>query len=276
MQAAATGTGGGGGGQGSAAGLLAAGAGLAAAAFAAGWAAAQYAAGARRGGKAAASASAAAAASSAALAVAAAEQQARVDPAECVLLVCDVQERMGATPGFGRVVGATRALLRLCAALGVPAVATEQYPKGLGHTVPALLGEEIAHVYAKKSFSMLTPEVRHELRVGYPRARHVILAGLESHVCVFQTALDLAGEGYTVHLAVDAIASGDALGSSTALLRLARHPSVLPVTFEMVAFQMTGSAAHPAFRQVSRLVKERRAEVAAEAEAEAAHDATGA
>lgn len=185
---------------------------------------------------------------------------ARLDPSSAVVLVCDVQTRLAGTPGFARVVAASRALLHLGALLDMPAICTEQYPKGLGHTVAEVAAEEIAHVYAKKKFSCVTPEVGHELRVGYPRARHVLLVGVETHVCVLQTALDLARDGYVVHLLADGVTGGDAAGASAALNRLRDAPNVFITTFETVAFQLLGSAEHPNFRAASALVKEYRAE----------------
>ncbi len=103
------------------------------------------------------------------------------------------------------VIAQTAMLNEVCTKLGVPRLVTEQYPKALGKTVPEL-GIDAAEVVAKMKFSMITPDVASILSAK-PQINHVILCGIEAHVCVQQTTLDLLAMGYNVHLICDAISS---------------------------------------------------------------------
>lgn len=175
----------------------------------------------------------------------------RLSPQSSVLLVCDVQERFRAViHQFPSVVRASGFLVDGCLALQVPVVATEQNPRALGATV-AELGQPFPRL-PKMLFSMLTPEL--EAAVD-PGRQDFILCGIEAHVCVLQTALDLLARGKTVHVVVDAVSSSRALDRAVALGRLQAAGALL-TSAESVLFQLLGSAQHPAFRQVSALAKE--------------------
>lgn len=186
----------------------------------------------------------------------------RLTPATTCLLVCDVQERFrSAITCMPAVIDATARLVRGCAALDVPILVTEQYPKALGPTVP----EVAAHLppgcpppAAKTAFSMW-PSVHPALagRGGPAAVPHLILVGIEAHVCVLQTALDALADGYQVHLAVDGVSSqrpGDRATGIARALAAGAHAA----TSEMVLFQLAGDAAHPAFKAISALAKEDR------------------
>jgi nicotinamidase-related amidase len=175
-----------------------------------------------------------------------------------VLVVVDVQDKLLAKvptgPALVRNVGF---LLDAANLLGVPAVATEQYPKGLGPTTPELARRLPPDLPPKTAFSCcgaagFLADLRDRGRT------HVVLAGMETHVCVLQTALDLLEAGFTVFLPVDALASRSAIDHDTAVHRLERAGAV-PTTAEAVAFEWVGDAAHPQFKAVSRLVIDRSA-----------------
>ena len=129
----------------------------------------------------------------------------RLRPATTCLLICDVQEKFRAgIYKFATVVTGAQRLTRVAKELSVPVIVTEQYPKGLGHTVEEL-DVSSASVYAKTDFSMIVPEV--SAKMSELKVTDAVLVGLEAHVCIQQTTLDLLEAGINVHLCVDAISS---------------------------------------------------------------------
>lgn len=182
----------------------------------------------------------------------------RLTAADSVLIVIDVQERLLAKiPTATTLVRNTAFLLDVAKLLGVPAVGTEQYPKGLGPTTPDIARRLPAALPAKTAFSCCgAAGFLTDLR-GLGRTS-VVLAGMETHVCVLHTAFDLIEAGFAVYLPVDALASRSAIDSETALQRLERAGAV-PTTSETVAFEWVTDASHPQFKAVSKLVVERSA-----------------
>ena len=173
---------------------------------------------------------------------------------DSLLLVVDVQEKL--LPAIGeakRIEWNIRRLIDGAKLLGVPLIATEQYPQGLGATVSSLR-ERIEHRPAKKTFSCAGCEKGMEGIVAAGRAK-ILVVGIETHVCVQQTALDLVAAGYRVYLAVDAIGSRAALDHDTALRRLEAAGLTLTTT-ESALFEWCATAAAPEFKSISALVKE--------------------
>jgi nicotinamidase-related amidase len=175
---------------------------------------------------------------------------------DTALLVIDVQERFRMQiAAFERMVGRIRTLVQGAALLDVPVVVTEQYPQGLGPTV-AELAEVLdgAETLEKRSFSAAAAPGFDDLmrRLG----RHqLVLVGLETHVCVHQTATDLLRGGRSVHAAVDAIESRDPAARAAALVRLAAD-GVHTTTVETALFELLRTADHERFRDVQALIKE--------------------
>lgn len=180
----------------------------------------------------------------------------RLTAAASVLVVIDVQEKLlAAVPTGPALVREVGFLLDAAALLGVPAVATEQYPKGLGPTVPDLARRLPADRPAKTAFSCCGAAGFVEQLKAAGR-RQAVLVGMEAHVCVLHTALDLLAGGCEVFLPADAVASRSAFDRDTALRRLERAGAVL-TTAEATAFEWVGDASHPQFKPLSRLVVER-------------------
>jgi nicotinamidase-related amidase len=171
------------------------------------------------------------------------------------LLVVDVQEKLAsAVSEPAAVVRNCGILLQAAARLEVPTLLSEQYPQGLGHTVPELrsLAPESARL-PKLSFSCAAdPGLR--ARLQDMRRSQVVVCGLEAHVCVLQTALGLKGDGREVFVVADAIASRAPANREMALRRLAENGVEL-VTTEMVVFEWLGQAGTPEFKELSRLIK---------------------
>ena len=168
------------------------------------------------------------------------------------VLLIDMQERLMPAIYDGEAVVARAVRLAEAARLlNVPIAATEQYPAGLGHTVPPLAPYPQA-VLAKTAFSAVQDP-------GFPGllpggTSEIVVAGCEAHVCVLQTVFGLRGSGRRVLLAADAVGSRDPADRAAALDR-ARVHGVEIVTSEMVLFEWLRDAQHPKFREVQNLLK---------------------
>jgi len=176
-----------------------------------------------------------------------------LERAKSLLLLVDMQERL--VPAMADAVDVTQrcgALLRAAYELGVPILASEQYPKGLGATLPGL-AELATRRMEKLEFSAYAnPAIRGELkRAGQSQ---LVLAGVEAHVCVLQTGLELVDAGYQVFVVADAVASRRPESREVALHRIARAGATL-ITVEMALFEWLRSASAPEFRSISKLIR---------------------
>jgi len=173
---------------------------------------------------------------------------------DTALLVVDVQEKLlPLIQGKDRVLWNIRRLMDAAAILTVPVLAAEQYPKGLGATVPELAGS-LGTIPEKLSFSCVgCQEVI--VRLQTSGLRKVLLAGIETHVCIQQTALDLVAEGYRVYLAVDAVGTRFQLDHDVALRRM-DSAGVTLTTTEAAVFEWCAVAGTPQFKQLSQLVRQ--------------------
>jgi nicotinamidase-related amidase len=175
-----------------------------------------------------------------------------------VLAVIDMQERLlnaFAPDRRDDVVRSTLIALDAATILGVPVIVSEQYPKGLGPTIPEIrdrLGDRFTPV-EKLVFSCgRSPEFRAALDTT--GRKDVLLTGVESHVCVLQTAVDLIEDGYGVYVAADAVRSRRDLDWQRALSLLERAGAVVGTT-EMFVFQLLERAGTDEFKAVVKLVK---------------------
>ena len=174
--------------------------------------------------------------------------------ADTALLVVDVQERLiGAIAGHQRLVWNAGRLIDGAKILGLPVVATEQYPQGLGPTVPELAGR-LGPVPAKLAFSCGgRGEIFAELEQR--GIQKLLVCGIEAHVCVEQTVLDLLAAGWRVYVAVDAVSSRFEIDYQTALRRMDSAGATLTTT-EAALFEWCQVAGTPEFKEISRLAKE--------------------
>ncbi|HEX4610006.1 MAG TPA: isochorismatase family protein [Urbifossiella sp.] len=174
-----------------------------------------------------------------------------------ILLVVDIQDKLLANmPHAVPLVRAAAFLLDVAALLDIPVRATEQYPKGLGPTAAEIARRLPAPPVAKTAFSCCgAGTVLEELEML--QRPTVVLVGMETHVCVLQTALDLIDAGLQVVLPADALASWGDLDHATALRRLEMAGAVV-TTAESLAFEWVRDSTHAQFKAVSRLVIARR------------------
>jgi nicotinamidase-related amidase len=175
--------------------------------------------------------------------------------ADTALLVIDVQEKL--VPRIlnsGDLVMNLGFLIDAAGLLEMPVLATEQYPRGLGSTVPELASRLAERPDKVRFSSCAAPGIIETL---HRRARpKVVLGGIESHVCVLHTALDLLAHDFRVYLAVDAIGARYRIDHETAIRRLELAGAVLTTT-EGCLFEWMGGADHPRFKDVSKLVQDR-------------------
>jgi nicotinamidase-related amidase len=164
------------------------------------------------------------------------------------LLVVDVQEGFRSYATFEAVAQGCAKLVEAARLLGLSTLVSEQYPKGLGHTAPEV-GLQDERCIEKTVFSAVRAE-GFDLGGGRDQA---IVCGIEAHVCVSQTVLDLLDGGLEVYVPADAVGSRHALDYERGLERLGRAGAVL-TTVEAILFELLGSAGTSEFKAVQRLV----------------------
>ena len=172
------------------------------------------------------------------------------------LIIIDVQDAFRPViDGFDSVVANCGLLAEGFGVMNRPVIVTEQYPKGLGHTVPELAERlpEGTPVIEKTRFSACGVEGFEE---AYDAARCEtwVVCGIEAHVCVNQTVHDLLSRGASVHVAADAVSSRTAANRDGGLAKAARAGAHV-TTAEMVLFEMLGQAGGPEFKAISALVR---------------------
>ncbi|KAI8988194.1 Isochorismatase-like protein [Mycotypha africana] len=144
-------------------------------------------------------------------------------------------------------------MIKASAILNMPVVVTEQYPKAFGPTVSELDISDAAVRLEKTKFSMYLPEVVEVLKKQ--KTKSVLLLGIESHVCVLQTALELLENDYDVHVIADGVSSQNYPEIDIAIARMKAAGAII-TTSESALFQLCEDAKHEKFKQISGLVKE--------------------
>lgn len=168
------------------------------------------------------------------------------------LLVIDLQETLlRLLRNRNRIVANTERLVRAAKVLDIPVMATEQYPKGLGPTVGTLASQ--LPTPTPKTLFHAADAVGDEL--ARIHVRRVTIAGIEAHVCVAQTALELLTRGYAVQVPADAVGSRSEFDAEIALRRLERAGAVITTT-EAVLFEWAERSDRPEFKAISALVKD--------------------
>ena len=181
--------------------------------------------------------------------------QFRLKVEDTALLVVDIQEKL--LPKImqaGEVLRNASFLVNAAKVLGVPVIATEQFPKGLGPTVEPIRGL-LTTVWEKKTFSAVAEGGALDFLKSDARIK-VVVAGIEAHICVMQTVLDLLNQGFHVFVCVDAVSSRYAIDVKIALKRMQQAGAIL-VTAETCVYEWLETAANPAFREISAMVQER-------------------
>lgn len=179
-----------------------------------------------------------------------------LDRAASALVVIDVQESYrGLTVDHGGMQRGVETLLRAAAVFGIPVIATEQYPKGLGHLVPEVLGLLPAGTPVIEKMTMSCCGAGAFVQALRATGRsQVVVCGIEAHACVNQTVHELLDGGYQVHLPADAISSRFDRDFRIAMEKMLASGAV-PATVEMICLEWVRSAEAPEFKQIHRLIK---------------------
>jgi len=176
-------------------------------------------------------------------------------PEKTGLLIIDIQERiLPVINNHQLVVDNTVKLIKGFKILGLPIYFTEQYPKGLGQTTRSIL-DELGDLkpFDKMSFSCSgAGELFNEF--NEKNLSQIVVCGIEAHVCVQQTVLDLIENGFQVNLAADAVSSRKEMDYRTALERMRNH-DVEVTTTESILFELLNVCGTPQFKEISKLVK---------------------
>ncbi len=173
---------------------------------------------------------------------------------DSVLVVIDMQERLvPAMQAPARTIRNAKTLLTAAKEIGVPYILTEQYPKGLGRTVPDIAAIAEAMPLEKLHFSCMEDEGFASAFRAFGR-RQAVISGMEAHICVVQTAASLLEEGYEVFVVSDATASRT-LESEKACIERLGASGVGIVTTEMVVFEWLGQAGTPEFKRLLPLIR---------------------
>jgi len=172
-----------------------------------------------------------------------------------VLIMIDLQEKLFQAMSDKENLSANNVkLIQGFKALSLPVIVTEQIPEKLGRTIPELTKElDDVRPIAKESFSCWANAAFHDRLESLTR-RHVVLTGIECHVCVYQTALDLMRSGYTVHLVADAVSSRTRENREIGMAAIQRAGAQI-TSAEMVLFELLRTAADPKAKEIFKIVK---------------------
>lgn len=171
---------------------------------------------------------------------------------ETLILMIDMQERLVAGTNAEKEVTQAEKIIKAAEILDIPVIVSEQYPKGLGQTIANLKNEKQKYI-EKTSFSLLKEEGFIDILKSYNK-KQIVLFGIETHICVYQTAMDLLENGFEVILVKDACKSrkNDEYNTGIDLMRQNR---VQISCVEIVLFELLKSSKHPNFKEVQQLIK---------------------
>jgi len=174
---------------------------------------------------------------------------------DSVLVVIDIQERLVSSLDKDTVVKRTATLAQAAKIMGIPTILTEQYPKGLGSTVP-LLKKSVdinTPIIEKSAFSAVKEKKFFDLLKSYGK-KQVVICGIETHICVHQTAADLLTEGYEVFVAKDACASRSKYEFKQGIDIMQSNGAKISCV-EIILFEWLKSSRNPCFKEVQALIK---------------------
>jgi len=179
-----------------------------------------------------------------------------VEPGQCALIVIDIQEKL-LPPIFQKeqLIKNSQLLIRAAGILKIPTIATTQYSKGLGSTVEEIQSLLPEQGIDKQIFSCFGSDVFCSMLKRLPGRRNtVLLCGMESHICVMQTALGALREGYLVHVASDAVSSRTEWNWKIGLQRMRDAGAVISST-EMIIYELLRGSGTDAFKEMLKYLK---------------------
>ncbi len=175
-----------------------------------------------------------------------------IHPNSSCLLVIDIQEKLvPAVHDSDTLIKNTRWLTEVAKLMQVPVLTSEQYPQGLGRTVPELLDVLPEEGFMEKQYFSCMADASCSEMINRIRPNQVIIAGMEAHVCVLQTAIQLKQQAREVYVVADCISSRNPEDKALALERM-RHCGIHIVSREMVAFEWVQSSGSQEFKEFSK------------------------
>ena len=176
-------------------------------------------------------------------------------PENSLLLLIDVQEKLVNALDKDVIVKRVYNLVKSAKLLSIPVVVTEQYPKGLGATVPSVADElpEVTSVFEKVSFNALDADGVIDKIKSYSK-KQIVICGIETHICVHQTAAALLREGFEVYVAKDACASRSKYEFKQGIELMQANGAKISC-MEIILFEWLKTAKNPCFKEIQALIK---------------------
>lgn len=179
------------------------------------------------------------------------------DPQDSLVVVMDVQQKLIAAMPNGvkeKVIEKINTLLTIANTLSIPIIVTEQYPDGLGHTVPALNEQLISSVAVIEKTSFSAFDVLDFVEfIEQSGRKQIVLVGMEAHICILQTALALQKEAFRVFVVEDAVISRTKTNQDNGLRRLS-NAGITVTNVESVFFEWLGDASRAEFKALAKLI----------------------
>lgn len=178
-----------------------------------------------------------------------------LDENDSLIILIDIQEKLVASLEKDTIVSKAAKLVNAAKALNIPILVSEQYPKGLGETMPLIKSNlpNNTDIVEKTSFSLLRENGIKEKIKSYGK-KQIVLCGIEAHICVHQTAAELIDEGYDVFIAKDICASRNKYEFLQGIERMQSNGAKI-TCLEIILFEWLKSAKHPKFKDVQTLIK---------------------
>ena len=175
-----------------------------------------------------------------------------IKPENCIVLMIDMQEKLVKATNADNEVKQAEKLIKTAEILDIPTLVSEQYPKGLGYTVDCLKNNKQKY-FEKTHFSVLKEDDFSEILKNYDK-KQIILFGIEAHICVYQTAMDLLERGYEVYFVKDLSKSRSEYEFNTGT-ELMKQEGVKITCLEIVLFELLKSSKNPHFKEIQNLIK---------------------
>lgn len=174
---------------------------------------------------------------------------------DTIILIIDIQEKLVNMLEKDTVSANAAKLVKAAKILDIPVLITEQYPKGLGTTLEPLRQEapENTVFFEKTAFSALRSDGFKDILCGYNR-KNILICGIEGHICVYQTAIDLLEEGYQVEVLRDITASRKDFELNTGIEKMKQAGAKIS-SLEITLFELLKSSKHPNFKEIQGLIK---------------------
>ena len=172
-----------------------------------------------------------------------------------ILVIIDIQDKLlRATYNPNTVLNSSVKITKASKILNIPVIITEQYPKGLSYTIDNIKNEFADVIPIEKtSFSAMNDE-KFRNQIKSCGKKQILICGIETHICVLQTAADLISEGYEVYILKDACSSRNEFEHNTGIELLAQYGAKITCS-EIAIFQWLESSKHPRFKEVQALIK---------------------